>query len=63
MAHKKRAKIRAFRDFSDAADLFSSLLFQIEDTMDTCPPKIMNQLNAFLAELNETSRKEGTSRR
>jgi len=61
--HKKRAKIRPFRDFSDAEDIFSTLLFQIEQMMETCPPKVLNTLNNFLAELHESARKQGTSKR
>jgi len=63
VAHKKRATIRPFRDFSDAEDIFSTLLFQIEQMMDTCPPKVLNALNNFLAELHESARKQGSSKR
>jgi len=63
MAHKKRKCPRAFRDFSDAEDIFATLLFQIEQMMDTCSPKVLNALNNFLAELHESARKQGTSKR
>jgi len=64
MPHPKKPKPpRPFRDFSDAADIFSTLLFQIEQTMDTCPTRLLNQLNNFLAELRESARKQGTSKR
>lgn len=63
MAHKKRATIRPFRDFSDAEDIFATLLFVIEQEIDTCPPKLINALNAFLNQLNASARKQGTSKR
>jgi len=60
---KHRSHPRAFRDFDDASDIFATLLFLIEEMMDTCPPKVLNALNDFLAQLVESARKQGTRKR
>lgn len=61
MPHKKKdLRKRPFRDFDDAADTFGALLFLIEEVVPTCPPKAINALNAFLAQLEASARKQGT---
>lgn len=54
---------RPFRDFDDAEDTFATLLFLIEESMDTCPPKVLNALNQFLDQLHASAVKQGTRKR
>ncbi len=54
---------RPFRDFDDAEDTFQTILFLIEELMDTCPPKVLNGLNNFLNQLHASAVKQGTKKR